>query len=96
MTISIDRSDITAVILAGGRGQRMGGQDKGLVTLWGKPLIKHILKTLDGQVGGIVISANRSLEHYREFGHPVIEDGVGENRGPLAGVAAALRVLNQR
>lgn len=91
MAETINRDDITAVILAGGRGQRMEGQDKGLISLWGQPLIAHSLKVLRSQVGEIVISANRNLEHYRKFGCTVFEDTMGENWGPLAGVATAMR-----
>ena len=93
MTVAdtLHRSDITAVILAGGQGQRMGGQDKGLLTLWGKALIAHVLNTVDGHVGDVVISANRNLDRYREFGRPVYEDILGQRWGPLAGLATAMR-----
>jgi len=91
---SIRKQNITAAILAGGRGQRMGGQDKGLVTLWGKPLIAHVLNALNDQVGEIVISANRNLDQYRALGKAVHADTMGDNWGPLAGVATALRAAS--
>lgn len=87
---TISRSDITAVILAGGRGRRMGGQDKGLLELNGKPLIEHVLAVLDPQVGQVLINANRNQDRYRILGHPVIEDDRSGFQGPLAGFAAAL------
>lgn len=91
MAISVRKDDITAVILAGGRGQRMGGEDKGLVALWGRPLLAHVLDLVRDQVGSVVISANRNLQQYREFGVPVIPDPMGKQWGPLAGMAAAMR-----
>ena len=87
---TISRSDITAVILAGGRGRRMGGQDKGLLELNGKLLIDHMLTILRPQVGQVLINANRNQDRYRALGHPVIEDGHRGFQGPLAGFAAAL------
>ena len=91
---SLHNDHITAVILAGGRGERMGGQDKGLVQLWGQSLLGHVIDVIGGQVGGIVISANRNLDRYREFGVPVMADRMGEHWGPLAGVATALRAAS--
>lgn len=91
---SIARDNITAVILAGGRGERMGGQDKGLVELWGRPLLARVVSAIEHQVGEIVISANRNLDRYREFNVPVMSDQIGENWGPLAGVATAFRAAN--
>jgi len=91
MTETLLRNEITAVILAGGQGQRMDGQDKGLLSLWGQPLIARALNVFDGQVGEIVISANRNLDQYREFGRPVYEDILGQRWGPLAGMVTAMR-----
>lgn len=90
----IRKDNITAVILAGGRGERMEGQDKGLVELWGRPLLGHVVTAIEHQVGEIIISANRNLERYRELDVPVISDQIGENWGPLAGVATVLRAAN--
>jgi len=88
------REAITGVVLAGGRGERMGGEDKGLVPFQGRPLIAHVLARLCPQVGEVLISANRNLDRYRAFGHRVIEDdqaSFGAFCGPLAGMLAGLR-----
>lgn len=77
---------ITGVILAGGQGRRMGGADKGLVEFLGKPLISHVIQRLSPQVDEILISANREMETYAAFGHPVMADAIGGFAGPLAGL----------
>lgn len=93
MTLSTDR--ITGVLLAGGRGMRMGGVDKGLQTLNGEPLALHVLRRLAPQVGPFVISANRHAERYAELGATfnatVIADTLPDFPGPLAGLLAAMR-----
>jgi len=88
----INPSDITAVILAGGRGERMGGVDKGLQTFNGMPLALHALTRLQlgGAVGSIVINANRNLAAYESFGVPVWPDGLADYAGPLAGFLTGL------
>ncbi|OLO04177.1 MULTISPECIES: molybdenum cofactor guanylyltransferase MobA [Salinicola] len=86
----IDRSDVTGVLLAGGRGQRMGGVDKGWVSLDGVPLVQQALQRLAPQVGGIVISANRHIDRYRRLGYPVVVDSLPDYPGPLAGALGAL------
>ena len=76
---------ITALILAGGQGLRMGAEDKGLVHWQGKPLIKHVMSAIDTQVNRIIISANRNLETYQSFGVPVFSDAPEHlHQGPLA------------
>ena len=80
---------ITAVILAGGRGRRMGGQDKGLVEYRGIPLIEHVISRIQPQVDELIISANRHLERYAQWGYPVISDVHAGFQGPLAGIASA-------
>ena len=87
----IDSTDIAAVILAGGRGSRMGGRDKGLMPLAGRPMIAHVLDALKPQVGTVIISANRNLSRYARFGFPVISDEREGYQGPLAGILAALK-----
>lgn len=82
---------VTAVILAGGRATRMGGQDKGLVELAGRPMIAHVLAALAPQVDRLIINANRNLERYAAFGWPVVTDEDSGFLGPLAGLAAGLR-----
>jgi molybdopterin-guanine dinucleotide biosynthesis protein A len=83
---------ITGLILAGGRGSRMGGADKGMQNFNGVPLALHILMRLSPQVGEIMINANRNLAAYESFGVPVWPDstGLGEYAGPLAGFLTGL------
>lgn len=83
-------ADITGVVLAGGEGRRMGGADKGLQRLKGRALAERVLERLRPQVGQVLISANRNLDQYREFGYPVVEDLTPDHAGPLAGIQAAM------
>ena len=82
---------ITGVILAGGRGSRLGGRDKGLLEIAGRPLIEHLIGALMPQVDSLLISANRNLDRYATYGLPVIEDATDGYLGPLAGILSALR-----
>lgn len=84
---------VTGLILAGGRGSRMDGRDKGWVTYRGRPLIEHVIERLRPQVENLMISANRSLDAYRALGVTVIEDDpeFGAFAGPLAGILAGSR-----
>ena len=91
MTISTD--NITAVILAGGQGRRMGGQDKGLLEFDGRPLIEQLIDALRRQTASIVINANRNLEAYRGYGLPVINDRLEGYQGPLAGFASVMQAV---
>ena len=86
----VNRSQITAVVLAGGRGRRMGGADKGLIELNGRPLIKHVLAAIAPQVAAVIVNANRNLDRYAGFGYPVVRDDLAGFQGPLAGFAAAM------
>jgi len=86
----IDPQHITGLILAGGRGSRMGGVDKGLQPHAGVPLALHALRRLAPQVGTVMINANRNLEAYAAFGVPVWPDAVPDYAGPLAGFLAGL------
>jgi molybdenum cofactor guanylyltransferase len=79
--------DITGVVLCGGEGRRMGGVEKPLLPLHGRPLAAHVLERLRPQVGPVIVSANRELETYRAFGHPVVVDDI-PGRGPLGGLAS--------
>jgi len=88
---TVPKQKITAVILAGGRAQRMGGEDKGLLQVQGKPMIEYIIDTLRSQVGQIIINANRNLERYQQYGYPVVEDMMGEYFGPLVGMASGMQ-----
>jgi len=87
-------ADITAVILAGGKGSRMGGQDKGLVVYQGQTLIGHVITALKQQTQQIVINANRSREEYAAFGYPVVEDSLNDFQGPLAGFLACMSFVS--
>jgi len=82
--------DITVVILAGGKGRRMGGQDKGLVNYKNFSLIQHVIDAISLQTSQIVINANRNVAEYAAFGYPVIEDTLTDFQGPLAGFLAAM------
>ncbi len=86
----IPTSDITGLILAGGRGSRMGGVDKGLQMFNGVPMAMHALMRLSPQVGHMLINANRNLAAYESFGVPVVVDSVPDFAGPLAGILAGL------
>jgi len=87
---SLMRSDVTGVVLAGGRGRRMGGVDKGLVELQGRALVAWVIERLAPQVGALIVNANQNVERYAAFGHPVVSDAVSGFAGPLAGLHAAL------
>ncbi|WP_280155689.1 molybdenum cofactor guanylyltransferase MobA [Piscinibacter sp. XHJ-5] len=88
--MAIEREDITGLILAGGRGSRMGGVDKGLQSHHGLPLAMHALMRLAPQVGHVMINANRNLGAYEAFGVPVWPDALPDYPGPLAGFLAGL------
>jgi molybdopterin-guanine dinucleotide biosynthesis protein A len=81
---------VSGIVLAGGQGRRMGGVDKGLVLLRGKPMAQWVLERLAPQVDEILINANQNLEAYAAFGHRVVPDAIGGFAGPLAGLHAGL------
>ncbi|GAB7527476.1 molybdenum cofactor guanylyltransferase MobA [Paraburkholderia sp. 2C] len=91
----IPTDQITGLLLAGGRGMRMGGVDKGLQVLRGDPLALHVMTRLAPQTGALLISANRNASRYAELGAPfnatVIADTLPDFPGPLAGLLAGLR-----
>ncbi len=82
---------ISAIILAGGKATRMGGQNKGLVKFQQQPLITHVIKRLKPQVDEIIINANRELESYQALGYPVLQDAIPDFAGPLAGMQLGLK-----
>ena len=82
--------DITALILAGGRGSRLNGQDKGLLKYDGKFFFEHLTHKLSPQVDRVMINANRNLETYKKTGLDVVIDPLENFQGPLAGVLAGL------
>jgi molybdopterin-guanine dinucleotide biosynthesis protein A len=87
----MDTSRIAGLILAGGRGSRMGDVDKGCVLLRGRPMVEHVAARFAPQVCSLLISANRNLDRYAEYGKVVADDPAhGAWQGPLAGVAAGL------
>jgi molybdopterin-guanine dinucleotide biosynthesis protein A len=88
--MSISSEQVTGLILAGGRGCRMGGTDKGLQTLQGMPMALRVLLRLQPQVGVLMINANRNLAAYESMGVPVWPDPVADYQGPLAGLLAGL------
>ena len=81
---------ITGLVLAGGQGSRLGGQDKGLVEIAGRPLISHVLARFAPQVDAVLVNANRNLDTYAAYGHPVVADSHADYPGPLAGIASGL------
>jgi molybdopterin-guanine dinucleotide biosynthesis protein A len=87
----ITSEHITGLILAGGRAQRMGGIDKGLIPFHGKPLIEFAISRLKPQVGTILINANRSITKYSHYGYPVLMDVTPDFSGPLAGFSVGLK-----
>jgi molybdopterin-guanine dinucleotide biosynthesis protein A len=82
--------NITGLILAGGRGTRMGHADKGLQQFAGQPMIQHVLNRLMPQVDQIIINANRNIDAYKQFGEPVHADTLPDFAGPLAGLQTGL------
>jgi molybdopterin-guanine dinucleotide biosynthesis protein A len=88
----MNRSRITGVILAGGLGRRMGGLDKGLQALRGRPMVAWVIERFGPQVDELLINANRNGEHYATFGHRVVPDQMPDFAGPLAGLHTALTV----
>jgi molybdopterin-guanine dinucleotide biosynthesis protein A len=83
-------SAVSGVVLAGGQGRRMGGVDKGLQSLRGKPMVGWVVARFKSQVEEIIINANQNLELYRAFGYRVVADEIGGFAGPLAGLHAGL------
>lgn len=84
-------SQVTGLILAGGRGSRMGGVDKGLQLFRGRPLAEHALERLRPQVGALLINANRHAQVYQAWGAPVLADELPQAfAGPLAGFLSGL------
>jgi molybdopterin-guanine dinucleotide biosynthesis protein A len=82
---------VSGIVLAGGQGRRMGGVDKGLQPLRGKPMVAWAIARLRPQVEEIIINANQNLQVYAAFGHRVVPDEIGGFAGPLAGLHAGLK-----
>jgi len=86
---------ISGIILAGGEGRRMGGQDKGWVEYQGRPLIECVLERLAPQVSELLINANRNQEAYQALGYPVVSDLESGFQGPLMGILTGLQTASQ-
>jgi molybdopterin-guanine dinucleotide biosynthesis protein A len=88
---AVSAIEVSGIVLAGGLGRRMGGVDKGLQPLRGRPMVEHVLARLSPQVGEIIINANQNAETYAKFGHRVVADDIAGFAGPLAGLHAGLK-----
>ena len=84
------KEEVTGLVLAGGRGSRMDGRDKGLILYEGQPLVAHALKVLSTVADHLLISANRSHAAYAAWGYPVVTDPDSEFKGPLSGILAGM------
>jgi len=87
----IERDDIVGVLLAGGQSRRMGGGDKSLRDLAGRPILSHVIERVRGQVGQLVLNANGDPERFADFDLPVVPDVVEGQPGPLAGILTGMR-----
>lgn len=87
--------DVTGILLAGGRARRMGGQDKGLIELAGRPLAAHALDRLRPQVAEILINANRNRARYEALGARVVADSLEGFLGPMAGLLAGMETASR-
>lgn len=85
------KNNITYLILAGGRGQRMNGADKGLMPWQNRPMIEHVLEQLNAPAEKVIISANRNLQTYKQYANCVIEDSLNDFQGPLSGILSAMQ-----
>ncbi|WP_252008140.1 molybdenum cofactor guanylyltransferase MobA [Ferrimonas sp. SCSIO 43195] len=81
---------ITLAVLAGGRARRMDGEDKGLITVAGKPMVSHVLDRFADDAAQVQIIANRNQDRYRQLGYPVHADDLEGFQGPMAGMRTAL------
>ena len=84
------REHSVGILLAGGKSSRMGGGDKCLLPLTGRPILAHVIERLKPQVAELIISANGDPARFSAFGLPVVEDRLGGYAGPLAGILAGL------
>jgi molybdenum cofactor guanylyltransferase len=82
--------EVAGVILAGGLARRMGGGDKGLIALGGKPILAHVIERLRPQVKTLIINANGGPDRFAGYGLPIVADSIAGSAGPLAGVLAGL------
>jgi len=94
LTRKIRLMKVTGLLLAGGQGRRMGGVDKGLQALHGKPMAQWALERLAPQVDEVLINCNQNLDAYARFGHRLVPDEIGGFAGPLAGLHAGLKAAS--
>jgi molybdopterin-guanine dinucleotide biosynthesis protein A len=87
---NIHRNDVAGVVLAGGLARRMGGGDKTLKTIGGRPMLAMVIDRLAPQVVALAINANGDPARFTEFNLPVIADTIGGFAGPLAGILAGM------
>lgn len=86
-------TQVLGLILAGGRGRRMGGVDKALLPLAGRPLLAHVKAALAPQVDRLALSSNGDPQRFAAFGLDILPDSLPDQPGPLAGVLAGLEAL---
>jgi molybdenum cofactor guanylyltransferase len=91
--MSDNQTKITGVVLAGGLARRMGGTDKGLIQLKGRPLISYAIDAILSVTDRALINANRNHEAYRALGYPVVSDRTSTFDGPLAGILSAMQTV---
>jgi molybdopterin-guanine dinucleotide biosynthesis protein A len=82
---------VSGIVLAGGQGRRMGGVDKGLQALRGRPMVEWVLERLAPQVSEVIVNANQNTQAYEKYGHRVVRDEIAGFAGPLAGLHAGLK-----
>ena len=85
----MNKNDITGIILSGGKSSRLG-QEKGLATFNGKPLVSYAINVLQPVCGKLIISANNQIEEYKKYGYDVVQDEVS-GVGPMGGILACLK-----
>ena len=93
--MEISNEIVPCVILAGGKGRRMGGKEKALIHLLDRPLISYVLEKISGKVGPIALNINTNFESFKKFGYEIIEDPIKGHLGPLAGILASLNWAKQ-
>jgi molybdopterin-guanine dinucleotide biosynthesis protein A len=90
LAVAPQARETLAVVLAGGLARRMGGGDKPLRSIAGRPLLDHLLDRLRPQVARVILNANGDPARFAAYGLPVVPDGIADHPGPLAGILAAL------
>jgi len=90
VTGSLDKSKVTAILLAGGQSRRMGGGDKCLLNLGGKTVLQRVIDRIGPQVAQLALNANGNPDRFGAYGLPVMPDAVGDFAGPLAGVLTGM------